>query len=463
MKFLCSNCKAKYQISDDKVVGRTLRMTCRRCQNEIVIRSGPAGQSNAPSALPPAPSGRSSVLGADFRSQVVAGPSMMAGAARVDEWHVAINDIPVGPMRREEVARKFQLGAASADSLAWREGMDDWLPVRNIPELHALLVAQRPPPPPSAAYAPAAGMPQQHMLQPAMPIGMLQQAQPLAPQQAMMRADVAPVGGRVGLGFETVEEVQMPQQQMPMQTQGGSYVGPAPQAPARPASGVGALFLMLCAGAFFVALGIFLGNKFLNPAQPAQVAATAAPVVAPPVAAAEAEAAPEEHVVELGVQEIEGEEGKRAGGQAGSKPSETGATAGGKKLSAEQQAMLARMGGSFDSTATLKTESGSGARGGKASGEGLTAQELSGVVLQGRKNLQRCYETALRGSQSDETVRLDVEITVAASGNVSAVNVSGKGLPGMDVCIQRIVKGWRFPQAGDVTQTKFPVVFQPGA
>ena len=52
---------------------------------------------------------------------------------------------------------------------------------------------------------------------------------------------------------------------------------------------------------------------------------------------------------------------------------------------------------------------------------------------------------------------------MAASGNVSAVNISGKGLPGMDVCIQRIVKGWRFPQSGDVTQTKFPVVFQPGA
>ena len=32
MKFLCSNCKAKYQIADEKVAGRTLRMTCRRCQ-----------------------------------------------------------------------------------------------------------------------------------------------------------------------------------------------------------------------------------------------------------------------------------------------------------------------------------------------------------------------------------------------------------------------------------------------
>ena len=42
MKFLCGNCKAKYQIADEKVAGRTLRMTCRRCKEEIVIHGEPA-------------------------------------------------------------------------------------------------------------------------------------------------------------------------------------------------------------------------------------------------------------------------------------------------------------------------------------------------------------------------------------------------------------------------------------
>ena len=31
MKFLCDNCKAKYQIGDEKVAGKTVRMKCRRC------------------------------------------------------------------------------------------------------------------------------------------------------------------------------------------------------------------------------------------------------------------------------------------------------------------------------------------------------------------------------------------------------------------------------------------------
>ena len=38
MKFLCSNCKAKYQIPDEKIAGRTLKMDCRRCNTPITIR-----------------------------------------------------------------------------------------------------------------------------------------------------------------------------------------------------------------------------------------------------------------------------------------------------------------------------------------------------------------------------------------------------------------------------------------
>jgi predicted Zn finger-like uncharacterized protein len=39
MKFLCDQCKAKYQIADDKVQGKTLRMKCRKCGHVIEIRS----------------------------------------------------------------------------------------------------------------------------------------------------------------------------------------------------------------------------------------------------------------------------------------------------------------------------------------------------------------------------------------------------------------------------------------
>src|SRR6266542_6196662 len=39
MKFLCENCKAKYQIADEKVAGRTVRMKCRKCGYMIEVEA----------------------------------------------------------------------------------------------------------------------------------------------------------------------------------------------------------------------------------------------------------------------------------------------------------------------------------------------------------------------------------------------------------------------------------------
>src|SRR5262245_57126796 len=40
MKFFCDNCKAKYQIGDEKVAGKTIRMKCRKCGHQIEVRQG---------------------------------------------------------------------------------------------------------------------------------------------------------------------------------------------------------------------------------------------------------------------------------------------------------------------------------------------------------------------------------------------------------------------------------------
>lgn len=57
MKFICDNCKAKYQIGDDKIAGRSVRMKCRRCGHLIQlatsVTAGDAGpMSGDPSAAP---------------------------------------------------------------------------------------------------------------------------------------------------------------------------------------------------------------------------------------------------------------------------------------------------------------------------------------------------------------------------------------------------------------------------
>jgi predicted Zn finger-like uncharacterized protein len=176
MKFLCGNCKAKYQIADEKVSGRTLRMKCRRCGHDILI-DGHAMASSVPPAAPspaalarkpgatslvPAAQGRGdpravtamagaaprpgaqrsrppSALGQDFRRHIAAPPEVPQRTAPYDLWHVAIQDVPVGPMTRDELARKVEAGAVTGESLCWREGMDDWRPMSELPELAQVL------------------------------------------------------------------------------------------------------------------------------------------------------------------------------------------------------------------------------------------------------------------------------------------------------------------------------------
>lgn len=106
MKFLCRNCKAKYQIADEKVAGRTMRMTCQQCGEPIVVRGHPLGPRPGPPPLPPR----------DFQ----------------DQWHVAINDSPVGPLSLAEVTRRLAQGSIDQESLVWREGMEDWNHLRNV-------------------------------------------------------------------------------------------------------------------------------------------------------------------------------------------------------------------------------------------------------------------------------------------------------------------------------------------
>ncbi len=179
MKFLCDNCKAKYQIADEKVAGRTLRMKCRKCGHSILIR----GRHLRPSAAPGAP--QSVSPGSLRREAARASAAPPPTAASVsDQWHVAINDVPVGPIRKDEIARKIAAGAVRADSLVWREGFDDWRPLRDVPELRRLLMPPAAPPARPPAPAPAA-----------------RSSRPGGGTQRSERAsNVVPIGGRMGGG-----------------------------------------------------------------------------------------------------------------------------------------------------------------------------------------------------------------------------------------------------------------------
>lgn len=166
MKFLCDQCKAKYQIADDKVAGRTVRMKCRKCGHLIEVRAEVTESSvarQAPRADEPRSTGglatslsaarptRSSVApgalaGAfhkrfqnddeDEKTMMAMAPTAASFEASVtEEWYAAINGLPVGPMRLAELRTKAAAGAITEDTLVWQEGFEEWRPVKTTTQL----------------------------------------------------------------------------------------------------------------------------------------------------------------------------------------------------------------------------------------------------------------------------------------------------------------------------------------
>lgn len=452
MKFLCSNCKAKYQIPNEKVAGRTLRMTCRRCGEEILIRGQFLGGSESGATPPP---GGGSALGAGFRKQAPAPPPPPAASAQ--QWHVAIQDSPVGPLRREDVAARIADGSLDGESLAWRDGMEDWQPVREIPELARLLSgrpsAAAPPPPPSSPGFPSPTA--EPTPQPSPP------AAPLPPPASAPVPPTASAPAPAPAGFaahEPSSPASLPD--FEETRRGGRQRGPS----------WGMMFMMVAGGAFIMMVGIVLGVQLSSspkdtegPSEPAAAAEkhdepsadseqTATPEVELELDDMQPE--PQDEAKAEDAREAESERARRARSRGTGRRKE-------KQLSAEERDMLARMGGR-SGAANIESDGEREGSGSGRGGTGLSAAQLRKVVTKGRPSLQRCYETALRGTPSNETIRMDIQITIGTSGKVTRVNARGQGLPGLDRCLERIVRRWVFPSAGDTTRTSFPVVFQPG-
>lgn len=179
MKFLCDSCKAKYQIADEKVAGKTVRMKCRKCGHQIEVRAAVTETSvaSAPPRPPASPSAPRAPMKSGLATSLSAAkprapsaapgdrPSASIELSVTDEWYVAINGVPVGPVRISELRRKAAGGAVTEESLCWQEGLEEWRPIRSIPELAALVreaaegnrpsLIATPPEPPAAPRAPS--------------------------------------------------------------------------------------------------------------------------------------------------------------------------------------------------------------------------------------------------------------------------------------------------------------------
>jgi predicted Zn finger-like uncharacterized protein len=148
MKITCESCGAKYTIADEKVRGRTVKIRCKKCSSAIVVN----GASLAPAARAEEEEGETRIYQQEAHSESAAPPA---------EWTLNVADGDQRTVGPAEIASLYAEGMINEDTYAWRDGMEDWAPLGQVPELVQILhdaaqAAPQPAPAPAPVAAPVA-------------------------------------------------------------------------------------------------------------------------------------------------------------------------------------------------------------------------------------------------------------------------------------------------------------------
>ncbi|HTB75067.1 MAG TPA: GYF domain-containing protein [Polyangiaceae bacterium] len=543
MKFFCEQCKAKYQIADEKVAGKTVRMKCRKCGHLIELRAevtessaiahaptpspGSAGASGspghpaaaarpaaprAPARPPPKPSALATsltstkpaaprtersggALSGAFRNNVQredegSAPFDMADLAPGDDWYVAVNGVPVGPIRVAEVRRKAALGAVTEDSLVWQEGLDEWRPLRTFPDLAANVreaaasgrVSITPPPPdvrPSSPPPPRS--PSMRQSSASIP----SRVSPSRPMQtpAPARSNVVPFTSRLATA-ERLDDAPTEIGELPKLATAVAdpFALPPPGATASPAAAAMAppgdrppivasaslappsraadeksrkqppwIAIGMIAG--FVAFGAVAAFSIFSrptppPASVAQGAAAppAAVLPAAPASVAAAGAAPTEPTASAPVAAAAPTGRGPAVAMGGAPRAAAAPTTPGRSLDLH----------SLAGTNVAPSEDPGGGDAPAAAGQCLSGGQVQQVIGLHQLAIRRsCWE---RNPTVKPTVNVSVTLTVGPDGSAQNVATSGDEAS-VGKCIENDVRGWHFPAMGCSQKTGFSFKF----
>lgn len=179
MKITCQSCQAKYTIADEKVLGKTVKIRCKKCASTIVVNG------NDPSAVT-----MESVQPEALRSQ----DSTLPTPPSAEGWTVNVAEGDQRTMTDAEVAAAFKAGTIDAETFIWKDGMDDWVALREEPALFALCK------PATAAGAPRPGGSRTAALGATAGAAMSASASAAMGQSAVSAAAMSPSNGTRSLG-----------------------------------------------------------------------------------------------------------------------------------------------------------------------------------------------------------------------------------------------------------------------
>jgi hypothetical protein len=453
---------------------------------------------------------RSGALAGAFKSNVqreeeVSAPIDMSDLSPSDEWYVAINGVPVGPIRIAEVRRKAALGAVTEESLCWQEGLDEWRPLRSFPELAAIVreafasgrSSFTPPPPegrasivpqhPRTSTRPAApsAVPPRAPMRPA-PVA--------SPPPPAARSNVVPITSRLATAEKLAEEPDdltrpftgPPITEEPVRTSvvpdpfaspprvapppAGSMLpqpaaaaphvasatpsmhsGPmATGAPAKKAPPWMAIAMVAAAAAFGITAGLAV---FLRPAAaPAPVVIQAPGLPGPGPAATNATP-----TAPTATSTDSSEPAPSAGGTA---PKGGAIALGGPPKATASTAAPAGHGPldlhSLTGGNVTPTDDPGGGDAPKAPGQCFSEGQVQQVIGLHQVSIRRsCWE---RNPTQKLTVNVGVSLTIGPDGSPQGVVASGDE-PSVAKCIENDVKSWHFPAMGCAQKTSFSFKF----
>jgi hypothetical protein len=333
-----------------------------------------------------------------------------------DEWFVGINGVPVGPIRLSELRSKAASGAVNKESLVWRDGFEDWRPLKTYPELVAIVEE-------GVSSARASLTP---FTPPTADVRDLT-AQPATAMNADLTAPAGSMSAVTGSAVVTDEIAGVPRR------------GTSP--------------MVWVAMLIAIALGLTMGFVIFG--------------------GRKVETKVVERVVEKDVhikdpsEPVAGNDKPGAVLPADPQPKKSGGS--GKNTGSAQPAdsKPTNLGGLHDLTHIGPTggPTGNGPSGDSNGGNQLDGSQIQQTVAHYTGGVKRrCWQPALdaRAKDAPMTARVNVVITIGGTGTVQNVTTTGgdpRGYTGLANCIVSSVRSWQFPAAGGTTIANVPFVF----
>ena len=148
MKVVCDSCQAKYQVPDERVAGKKLKIRCKRCGATVLIRGDLLGAGGEGSELNQTLSGgvapdmldMSGAERASLPPEAIALGELARGQHGMHgdedfEWHVSLDGDTQGPFSTAALQDWLNNTPSGWEAHVWREGFPDWLDARACAEL----------------------------------------------------------------------------------------------------------------------------------------------------------------------------------------------------------------------------------------------------------------------------------------------------------------------------------------